>query len=456
MSPIEVRLRVNGADRGVQVAPDESLVDTLRERLGLTGTHQGCDTAQCGACTVLVEGAPVKSCNRLTAQTAGLEVLTVEALADMHGPLHPIQQAFSRHHALQCGFCTPGFVMRTLAMGHESVPAEPASVREALAGNLCRCTGYEGIVAAICEVLPVLRQAPSISTVPRPGAGAVDPMARAVSAATPAEAARAPAYLRVSTLEEACRVLGEHPEARPLAGGQSLLPTLRLGLAAPSHLIDLQGIAGLQTIEIDAERLLIGAMVPHARVAGDPRVRERWPMLAALARGIADEQVRSVGTLGGAIANNDPAACWPAGVLASAASIHTTRRRIAADDFFNGLFTTALEPGELITGVAFPRAIAGCYLKFEQPASRFALLGVALVKFADHVRVAITGLGGGVMRWSQAESRLGGRFDPAALDGLLLDPALASADLHAPAEYRAHLAGVLLRRAVKRLQGAGR
>ena len=192
-------------------------------------------------------------------------------------------------------------------------------------------------------------------------------------------------------------------------------------------------------------------MVSHARVAADQGVTEGWPMLAALAGGIADQQVRSVGTLGGSLANNDPAACWPAGVLASGATVVTTRSRIPADEFFKGIFATALAPDELILGVEFPRPIAGCYLKLEQPASRFALVGVAVVRLPGSVRVALTGLGAGVCRWPEAEARLGGHFHRAALAGLTLDPARAYGDLHAPAEYRAHMAAVLLKRAVGEL-----
>jgi len=170
MPPITLRLQVNR--RPVQAALDDPgtlLVELLRETLGLTGTHQGCDTAQCGACTVLVDGRPQKACNRLALQCAGREVTTIEGVAAVDAPLHLLQQAFSRHHALQCGYCTPGFILRALAMVQEEVPAEPAAVRHALAGNLCRCTGYEGIVAAICEVLPMLRaQAATSAQAPGP------------------------------------------------------------------------------------------------------------------------------------------------------------------------------------------------------------------------------------------------------------------------------------------------
>lgn len=158
MDPIPLQLVVNRQPVRTAVAePGTLLVELLRDGLALRGTHQGCDTAQCGACTVLVDGRAQKSCNRLALQCADRSVTTIEGIAAPGSPLHVMQQAFSRHHALQCGYCTPGFVMRALAMVQEDVPAEPAAVRHALAGNLCRCTGYEGIVAAICEVLPQLR-----------------------------------------------------------------------------------------------------------------------------------------------------------------------------------------------------------------------------------------------------------------------------------------------------------
>ena len=153
-----LQLTLNGQPMSLAVAPSAWLIDVLREGCQLTGTHQGCDTAQCGACTVLVDGLAVKSCNRLALQTQGRSVTTIEGVAPNEDALHVMQQCFSQHHALQCGFCTPGFVMRALAMVHEDVPATPSAVREALSGNLCRCTGYEGIVKAICEGLEKLRR----------------------------------------------------------------------------------------------------------------------------------------------------------------------------------------------------------------------------------------------------------------------------------------------------------
>ena len=158
MSTTPITLQLNHREVTLAVAPSALLLDVLREQCQLTGTHQGCDTAQCGACTVLVNQQAIKSCNRLALQCAGQSVVTIEGVAPNAHELHVMQQCFSKHHALQCGFCTPGFVMRALAMVHENIPAEPHAVREALSGNLCRCTGYEGIVLAICEGLHILRR----------------------------------------------------------------------------------------------------------------------------------------------------------------------------------------------------------------------------------------------------------------------------------------------------------
>jgi carbon-monoxide dehydrogenase medium subunit len=202
------------------------------------------------------------------------------------------------------------------------------------------------------------------------------------------------------------------------------------------------------------DHVWVGAMVTHEAVANSWVVKTWCPMLAQLAGGIADPQIRHVGTLGGSLANNDPAACWPAGVLGCGATVVTTEREIPADDFFVGLFITALKPGELILGLKFAPTTSGHYIKYEQPASRFALLGVAVTRLADHtVRVAVTGLGHGVMRWQQAEDALSAHWGVSALDGLFLSDTLALSDVHASASYRAHLTAVLSRRAVAHQTG---
>ena len=244
-----------------------------------------------------------------------------------------------------------------------------------------------------------------------------------------------------------------------LAGGQSLLAAMKLGMATPSVLVDLQDIPGLRDIRMEirpdgATTLWVGAMATHASIAASTTVRGFAPGLATLAGGIADAQVRSMGTIGGSLAHNDPAACWPAGVLAAGATVVTARREIAADDYFQGLYSTALEPGELIVGVRFPQLQGLHYLKFEQPASRFALVGVAVAHTGPgQTRVAVTGLGMGITRWSGAEKALGGQFGLASLSAVTPDGLTALGDLHASAEYRSHLAGVLVRRCVAALAG---
>lgn len=258
-------------------------------------------------------------------------------------------------------------------------------------------------------------------------------------------------YRRPTNVAQAVAWLRDDPDAKLLAGGQSLLAAMKLRFAAPSLLIDLQDLPELTALEEQSGRLWIGAMCSHARVASSSLVQLLAPMLARLAHGIGDQQVRNRGTVGGSISNADPAACWPAGLIALQATICTDRRDIPADDFFGGLFTTALEPDEIVRGVRFPAAQQACYIKFEQPASRFALTGVALAKTATGVRVAVTGLGYGICRWEAAEHALSARFSPEALQGLQLDEALASGDIHATATYRVHLAAVLTRRVVQQI-----
>lgn len=238
-------------------------------------------------------------------------------------------------------------------------------------------------------------------------------------------------------------------DAAFLAGGHTLIPAMKSGLRAVERLVDLATVPGLDAIGIEFDRLWIGAMARHAAVAASPVVREAIPGLACLAAGIGDPQVRARGTIGGSVANNDPAADYPAALLALDAVIETDRGAHAADDFFQGMFATALDDGELITRIGFrlPRAFA--YAKFPHPISRYALAGVAVARFEEGARVAVTGATTGVVRWEEAEAALAsGTPLPRALD----HPDLAS-DLHADADYRAHLAGVMLRRAVDQAAG---
>ena len=238
-------------------------------------------------------------------------------------------------------------------------------------------------------------------------------------------------------------------DAQALGGGQTLIPTLKQRLASPSKLVSLTGIAELRGVcRADDGAVCIGGATPHAVVAAEAG---DYPALAALAAGIGDPAVRNRGTIGGSLANNDPAACYPAAALGSGATIVTNAREIAADDYFQGLFTTALDEGEIITEVRFPVPQAADYQKFEQPASRFALVGVFVAKYESGVRVAVTGASeGGVFRWSAAEQALSGNFSPDAVPAAPPADGMIS-DLHGSSAYRAHLVAVLTKRAVKNM-----
>jgi carbon-monoxide dehydrogenase medium subunit len=255
-------------------------------------------------------------------------------------------------------------------------------------------------------------------------------------------------YHRPASVADAVKLAGQHGDDKILAGGQSTLPSMRLGLLAPTGWIDLAGIADLQGVRVDGNKVVIGAMTTHAAVAASKEVQSRIPALAQLAGGIGDRQVRNRGTIGGSLANNDPAACYPAAVLGLGATVQTDRRTIAADEFFKGLYETALAAGEIITAVHFPVPEKAAYLKFKQPASRFALVGVFVAKTSGGVRVAVTGAGSGVFRVKALEDKLAATFSPESCDGVSVPAAGLNTDLHGSAEYRAHLITVLAKRAV--------
>ncbi len=257
------------------------------------------------------------------------------------------------------------------------------------------------------------------------------------------------AYLQPATLDEALEALGVE-DAQPLAGGQTLLPTLKARLGQPSRLVDLTGVEGLAAIAVADGAVTIGAAATHAAVAAHPGVRRAIPALADLAGHIGDPQVRNRGTLGGSVANNDPAACYPAAIAALGATVLTSAGEIHADDWFQGMFSTALEPGALVTGARFPVPLSAAYAKFVQPASRFALTGVFVARFADGARVGVTGAAeGGAFRWHEAEAALSADFSAAALEGLSIAPDGMIGDIHGTPEYRAHLVRVMTRRAVE-------
>ena len=238
-----------------------------------------------------------------------------------------------------------------------------------------------------------------------------------------------------------------------LAGGQTLLASMKLRLSSPEQLVDLGGIAELSGVKKDGSNLVIGAMTRHADVAKNADVKATIPALADLAGGIGDRQVRAMGTLGGSVANNDPSACYPTAVLGLGATVHTTKRKVAADDFFQGMFTTALEDGELITAISFPAPKRAAYMKFKQPASRFALIGIFVAQTDSGVRVAVTGGGNGVFRHAGLEAALTKSFTPEAAATVKIDASDLSSDLHGSAAYRANLISVMTQRAVAKANG---
>lgn len=255
-------------------------------------------------------------------------------------------------------------------------------------------------------------------------------------------------YHRPASLDEAAALIASDGDFKLLAGGMSLIPALKLRLARYSGLVDLGALPALKGVLREGNTLVIGAMTSHATVCASPEVAAAIPALSVLAGGIGDPLVRNRGTIGGSIANADPAADYPAGLVGLGATVCTNRRTIAAEDFFAGFFETALEPGEIITAVRFPTLQRAGYAKLRQPASRFALVGVVIAKTAGAVRVAVTGAAPSVFRWKDAEARLAERFDASALDDLHMDAEGLNSDIHASAEYRAHCVRVMAQRAL--------
>ncbi|MDA8050468.1 MAG: xanthine dehydrogenase family protein subunit M [Rhodospirillales bacterium] len=259
-------------------------------------------------------------------------------------------------------------------------------------------------------------------------------------------------YQKPSSVADAAKLLSADAEAKALAGGMTLIPVLKQRLNKPSTLVDLAG-TGLAGISVAGGKVRIGAMTTHAAVAGSAEVRKAIPALATLAGGIGDKEVRHRGTIGGSLANNDPTADYSAAALALGAAIVTNKRTIAADDYFQGMFTTALEPGELITAVEFPVPEKAAYTKFPNPASRYAIVGVFVAQGPSRgpsgVRVAVTGASeSGVFRHKAMEAALAKSFSAAALADIATSAEGLNSDIHASAEYRAHLIGVMARRAV--------
>ncbi len=256
-------------------------------------------------------------------------------------------------------------------------------------------------------------------------------------------------YHQPKTVRQAANLLAKFPEAKVLAGGHSLIPVMKLRLASPSDIVDINKVEGLSGVEVKGRSVVIGAMTRHFEVAGSQTLKDVLPALAGVPGSIGDPHVRHRGTIGGSVANNDPNADYPAACLGLGATIITNKRRIASDDFFTGMFSTALAPDEIIVKISFPVAKKAAYQKFKHPASGFALVGVFVSKRGPDIRVAVTGAGSnGVFRVTSFEEALKKRFSPKSIEGMTVTAEGLNTDIHASAEYRAHLIGVLARRAL--------
>ena len=256
-------------------------------------------------------------------------------------------------------------------------------------------------------------------------------------------------YQKAKSVDDAAKIIAKDSDAKVLAGGQSLIAAMKLRLSKPSSVVDLGSIKGLSGIKVDSKAVTIGAMTRHAEVAASSEARKAIPALAGLAGGIGDRMVRNMGTIGGSLANNDPAADYPAGLLGLGATVVTNKRKIAADDFIKGLYETALGRGEIIEQVSFPIPKRAAYMKFKNPASRYAIVGVFVADFGSSVRVAVTGAGPCAFRVASMEKALAAKFAPESVANISVPEKGLNSDLHAKADYRAHLITVMARRAVE-------
>ncbi|HVY04979.1 MAG TPA: xanthine dehydrogenase family protein subunit M [Burkholderiales bacterium] len=260
-------------------------------------------------------------------------------------------------------------------------------------------------------------------------------------------------YHKASSVADATAKLSASSDAKILAGGQTLIAAMKMRLAAPADVIDLGGIGELRGIKVEGNTVTIGAMTTHATVAASKEVAKAIPALAHLAASIGDPMVRNMGTMGGSVANNDPAADYPAAVVGLGATISTNKRKIPADQFFTGMYETALEPGEIITSISFPAPKRAGYAKFKNPASRYAMVGVFVAEASGGIRVAVTGAGPSVFRVADMEKGLAKSFTADAVAAVKVSSADLNSDIHASAEYRAHLITVMAKRAVEQALG---
>jgi carbon-monoxide dehydrogenase small subunit/xanthine dehydrogenase small subunit len=437
---IEVAFTLNGQPERLRVRSDGRLLDVLREDLRLTGAKEGCGKGECGACTVIVDGQPVDSCLMMAYQADGAVVQTIEGLAD-DGRLHPVQDAFIEKGGVQCGICIPGMVLAAKALLDRNPDAGYDEIRNGLAGNLCRCTGYTKIFEAVARAAGGAR--------PKP--------------ARPAISAVAPAYYRPRSLEEALEILAQRPgEARPVAGGTDILVKARDGAESRAALFDLTAVPEMRGIEERGDHLWIGASSTHTEMMGSPLVARHVPALPAACAVVGGPQIRNRGTLGGNLANASPAADTVPPLYAADALVETvsisSRREVPVAEFFTGPRESLLARDELITGVKVPlrRGVRGAFLRLGQrQAQAISKVSVAVAMTfqdgrPDWVRVALGSVAPTVIRARETEKALlsGGYEGLRRAKEAVKEEVKPIDDLRSTREYRREMASVLLERAV--------
>ena len=443
---IEVAFTLNGQPERLRVKSDGRLLDVLREDLRLTGAKEGCGKGECGACTVIVDGQPVDSCLMMAYQADGAVVETIEGLAN-DGRLHPLQDAFIEKGGVQCGICIPGMVLAAKALLDRQPDAGYDAIRNGLAGNLCRCTGYTKIFEAVARAAGGLRSRPT-----RPAISAV-----------------APAYYRPRSLEEALEILAQRPgEARAVAGGTDILVKAKDGTESRAAFFDLTAVPELRGIEERGDHLWIGAGSTHTELMGSTLVARHVPALPAAGAVVGGPQIRNRGTLGGNLANASPAADTVPPLYAADAVVETvsisSRRDVPVAEFFTGPRESLLARDELITGVKVPLrpGVRGAFLRLGQrQAQAISKVSVAVAMTfregrPDWVRVALGSVAPTVIRARETEKALlaGGYDGLRRAKEAVKDEVKPIDDLRSTREYRREMAAVLLERAVLKVAEA--
>lgn len=453
---MKISFVLNGEAICLEVSGDRRVVDLLREDLGLTGTKEGCGTGECGACTILVDGRTRLSCLMLSAQLEGHRVTTIEGLASDEEALHPVQESFVAHGAVQCGFCTPGMVLTAVdLLGRHSKPGR-AQIATAISGNLCRCTGYRKILYAVenvdanASITPIIRKKVKPAVTPAPiGSG---------------ENGR-PVFMPES-LSALWAILAETPDARVLAGGTDLLVWIRSRRIDPAALVSLERIEALRGISETAEGVRIGACQTHAALLENPLIGRLFPVLTRALETLGSPHIRRMGTLGGNIMTASPAGdtLAPLYVLGAQVELRSAReiRQLPIETFIFGPGKTALNPGEILTAILIPKAKRTMHQHFEKVGLRGAMAcAVASLAAVMHVlecgtiqtaALAWGSVGPTVMRAPKLEAALIGKpltkETLAEMIPLAIDALSPIDDIRASAVYRRLVAGNLLLRLV--------